>query len=63
MMPLNVAVDIGRLVAEARADRKPIDVTACASELFLRHLASGCSREEIAEALQDEAEDAGVTRH
>ena len=61
--PLSIAIDIERLVAEAKARQRAIDVTTCAGELYLRFLAAGCSREQIAEALEDEAEAAGVTIH
>ncbi len=61
--PLNLAVDIERVIADAKARQTPIDVFACADELYLRFLASGCSRQQIAEALQDEAEEAGLTTH
>ena len=61
--PLGIAIDIGRLIADAKAQELPIDVSACADELYLRFLAAGCSRGEIAEALQGEAADAGVTIH
>lgn len=63
MLPLNVALDIGRLVAQAQAQHTSIDMSACASELFLRFFASGCSRGQIAEALKGEAAAAGVTLH
>ncbi len=61
--PLGVALDIDRLIADARRSDQPLDVSACASELYLRFLASGCSRGQIAEALVHEAEAAGVTLH
>ena len=61
--PLFVALDIDRVIAEARRRGQPLDVAACASELYLRFLASGCSRGHIAEALVHEAEAAGVTTH
>jgi hypothetical protein len=61
--PLSVALDIERLIADARRRDQPLDISACASELYLRFLASGCSRGQIAEALVHEAEAAGVTLH
>ena len=61
--PLNVALDIERLISDARRSERPLDVAACASEIYLRFLASGCSRGQIAEALAQEAEAAGVTVH
>jgi hypothetical protein len=61
--PLSVALNIERLICEARARKAGIDVSAIAAELYLRFFASGCSRQEIAEALQDEAAAAGLTTH
>ncbi|MBA3517752.1 MAG: hypothetical protein H0T75_08960 [Rhizobiales bacterium] len=61
--PLNVAVDIGRLIDEAREAHSPIDVSNCAAELYLRFLAAGCSRQQITEALRSEGQAAGVTLH
>jgi hypothetical protein len=61
--PLSVALNIERLICEARTRQAGIDVAAIAAELYLRFLASGCSRQEIAEALQDEATAAGLTTH
>lgn len=61
--PLSIAIDIERLIAEAKAGHAGIDVSACAGDLYLRFLAAGCSRQQIAEALEDEAEAAGVTIH
>jgi hypothetical protein len=59
--PLSVALNIERLICEARARQSAIDVAAIAAELYLRFYASGCSRHEIAETLQDEAAAAGIT--
>jgi hypothetical protein len=56
-------MDIGRLIADAKAQEAPIDVAASADELYLRFLSAGCSRIEIAEALTGEATDAGLTTH
>ena len=61
--PLQVALDIQRVVSRAQVEQTPIDVSACAAELFLRFLGSGCSRRDIAEALEGEAAAAGVTLH
>lgn len=61
--PLSVALDIHRLIADASRNDQPLDVSARAGELYLRFLASGCSRGQIAEALVHEAEAAGVTLH
>ena len=58
--PLNIALDIGRLINEARASGRPLDLAASAGELFLRFFGSGCSRRQIAEALTEEAQAAGV---
>ena len=59
--PLTVALDIERLVADARRSRQPLDLSACADELFLRFLTAGCSRGQIAAVLAEEATAAGVT--
>jgi hypothetical protein len=61
--PLNIAVDIDRLIADAKNRHAGIDVAACVNELYLRFLTSGCSRQQIAEALEGEAEAAGLTSH
>jgi hypothetical protein len=61
--PLSVALNIERLICEARARQVEIDVATIAAELYLRFLASGCSRQEIAEAVQDEATAAGLPTH
>lgn len=61
--PLSIAIDIERLVTDAKARQVPIDVSECASELHLRFIAAGCSRQQIAEALEGEAEAAGLTIH
>ncbi len=58
--PLSVALNIGRLISEAQARRSTIDISAQAAELYLRFFESGCSRLQIAEALEDEAAAAGV---
>ena len=58
--PLHVALDIERLVAEARRRHTPIDLSASTADIFLRFLGSGCSRGQIAGALRDEAAAAGV---
>ena len=61
--PLNVALDIGRVICKAQMEHTAVDVSACAAELFLRFIESGCSRGQIAEALEEEANAAGVTIH
>ena len=61
--PLSVAIDIERLIADAKTRQSVIDVSACANEIYLRFLASGCSRHDIAEALEGEAAAAGLTMH
>ena len=58
--PLSVALNIGRLICDAQAGHSPLDVQTRAGELYLRYFASGCSRRQIAEALEDEAVAAGV---
>ena len=61
--PLTVALQIGRLVADAQLRRSSIDVARSAAELYLRFMPAGCSRPQIAEAIRDEAAAAGVTVH
>lgn len=61
--PLNVAIDIERLIADAKTRKAPIEVRACAEEIYLRFFASGCSRHDIAAALEEEAAAAGLTIH
>ena len=61
--PLSVALDIERVVAEARRSERPLDVSTCADELYLRFLAAGCSRGQIAAVLAEEATAAGVAIH
>jgi hypothetical protein len=61
--PLSVALDIERVLAEARRSERPLDVAACADELYLRFLAAGCSRGQIAAVLAEEAQAAGVAIH
>ena len=60
-MPLNVALDIGRVISIAQAEQRSVDIQDCAAELFLRFPAAGCSRQQISEALQGEAEAVGVS--
>ena len=61
--PLNIAVDIDRLIVDAKDRQASLDVWACVNDLYLRFLNSGCSREQIAEALAGEADAAGLTNH
>ena len=61
--PLNVAIDIERLIADAKSRGSPIDISACANELYLPFVGCGCSRQQIAEALEGEATAAGLTLH
>ena len=61
--PLQVALDIQRVIARARAEKAAINVSNCAAEMYLRFVGSGCTRRDIAEVLEREAEAAGVTLH
>jgi hypothetical protein len=61
--PLGVAVAIAQLVDTAGRRRRDIDLTQSTTEIFLRHLAAGCSRRQIADALASEAEAAGIMVH
>ena len=45
--PLDVALDIGRTVVEARDEERPIDIAVCASSSICV-LASGCTRKQSA---------------
>ena len=61
--PLEVAVTISVLVAEARTSQATIDILHSADELFTRFPQSGYSPRQIAEALCEEACAAGVKIH
>lgn len=58
--PLEIAVDIGRIVLKAQAMSLPLDVAESAEDLVTRFPDSGLSRCQILEALREEAGAAGV---
>jgi hypothetical protein len=53
--PLDVAVDIGRIVMEARAASLPLNLCISADDLISRFPQSGLSRAQILEVLREEA--------
>ena len=53
--PLDIAVDIGRIVLEAQASRLPLDLCVSADELVSRFPQSELSRSQIIDALKEEA--------
>ncbi len=57
--PLDIAVDIGRIVAEARAARLALDLSEAADGLLARYPQPGLSRSQVLAALQEEAVAAG----
>jgi hypothetical protein len=59
--PLEIAVDIGRIVLEAQRESAPLDVGGSADELLLRFPQSGLSRRQIVDALREEASAVGLT--
>jgi hypothetical protein len=58
--PLDIAVDIGRIIAEARARNAPLDFSHCVDEIFLRFPQRSVSRVDIREALKEEAGAVGL---
>lgn len=58
--PLDIAVDIGRRVQEARAARARLDICDSADEIASRYPQTGMSRGQILEVLKEEAGAAGV---
>lgn len=58
--PLQVALAIGQIVRRAQMHHNPLNRAECAADIFLRYVMSGCSRQQIADALEAEAMDAGV---
>ena len=58
--PLDVAVDIGRIVIQAQASQSALDLSGCADNLLARFPHSGFSRRQILDALQEEAAAAGL---
>ena len=61
--PLDVAVDIGRIVLQAQAARRALDLADCADDLLARFPQTGFSRPQILEALREEAAAAGLPMH
>jgi len=60
-MPLDIAVDIGRIVTEMQtAARGALNLACCAEELESRHPESGVSRRQILDALRQEAGAVGL---
>lgn len=60
-MPLDIAVDIGRIVSETRAARIPLDLSCCVDELLIRFPESGVQRMDVLDALKQEAAALGLT--
>jgi hypothetical protein len=58
--PLDIAVDIGRIVLEARAASLPLDLCVSADDLVSRFPQSGLSRSQILDALKEEAGAVGL---
>jgi hypothetical protein len=58
--PLDIAVDIGRVVAEALMRRARLDFSYAADEIFLRYPQQGVTRVDIRDALLEEADAAGL---
>jgi hypothetical protein len=61
--PLDIAVDIGRIVAEAQAARHALDLMDAADGILARNPQSGLSRSQILDALKEEAGAAGLPMH
>jgi hypothetical protein len=59
--PLEIAVDIGRIVMEAQRESVPLDVGGCADDLLSRFPQTGLSRRWILEALAEEADAVGLS--
>jgi hypothetical protein len=58
--PLDIAVDIGRIMLEAQEDRRPLNLRGSADEIVARFPDSGLSRRQILDALEEEAGAAGL---
>jgi hypothetical protein len=61
--PLELAVDIGRIVIEAQACRLSLDVSACADELMARFPQTGLQHRHVVAALREEACAVGLSMH
>jgi len=61
--PLDVAVDIGRIVLEAQAASLPLNVCVSADEIISRFPLAGLSRSQVLEALKEEAGAVGLAQN
>jgi hypothetical protein len=61
--PLDIAIDIGRIVLEARASEDSLDLSGCADDLLSRFPQAGISRRQICETLKEEAGAVGLSVH
>ena len=59
-MPLDIAVDIGRIVREMQAWRMALDLFGLADDLLIRFPETGVPRGHVLAALKQEAGAAGV---
>jgi hypothetical protein len=59
--PLDIAMEIGRIVDETRAAQLPLDLLTSLEDLLSRHPESGVARGAILDALKEEAGAAGLT--
>jgi len=59
-MPLDIAVDIGRIVREIQASRMALDLAGLADDLLIRFPETGVPRRHVLAALKQEAGAAGV---
>ena len=59
-MPLDIAVDIGRIVREMQASRMALDLAGSADELLTRFPEAGVQRGHVLAALKQEAGAAGI---
>jgi hypothetical protein len=58
--PLDIAVDIGRIVADAQTARLALDLSDTADGILARFPQAGLSRGQVLEALREEAGAAGL---
>ncbi|NDV87974.1 hypothetical protein GTW51_14810 [Aurantimonas aggregata] len=58
---LEVAVDIADIISDASENLLPLDVASTTSQLLERHHVLGLSSEDVAAALREESNSAGVT--
>lgn len=59
-MPLDIAVDIGRIVNEMQTSRLALDLAGSVDDLLSRFPEAGVSRRHVFDALKQEAGAAGV---